>query len=873
MALTKVTSHFITGTITNDTSGNAATVTNGIYTNESHSNPSWITGLAWSKITGAPAFITGITSSNVTTALGFTPVTNARQITINGTSFDLSADRSWTITSMIYPSAGIPISTGSGWGSSITNNSSNWNTAYGWGNHASGGYASGSVFTTFGTYGWQINDYDGATADKGRIYYDNGDRAFRFYSEHSGSTGAANIQLYDGSAYGELTKAKIDKLDGIAASATNVTNTNQLTNGAGFITSADGGNATTLDGIDSSQFQRNDTGTLPLARMNTVLPTSGNYVWNNATTAGNYNIGLQTAFVASAQGFPEYGSVLHVGARGGTDAGGDFQIFCGHGSANGGNQLRVRNADNSATPSDAWTSWRIILDSANYGSYSTFSGDITWGNGYKLSNGNNSNNAEILSATTGSSGIVLKDSAGTFKMQLYGEGGYYGLLASEWGNWDLRKQANGELTIYVSGTGRTAIHTGNYSSYALPLAGGTMTGQIAGYVNASGDGQGNLPFKLSADYNSYMVAVASNTWGLFWAGNAGARYGTNGNGGPGNIWSNSTNPNEMCFVHSDSTTWSVHTDGNTWQSGRITASGVTMSGPLRRLAHNTGHLEGSYNNVGANSTKSNPIYTIGSNYNPADSSLSNMYGIGFAHPNLSGWGSGKTSDWGMYVVEAGTINCTLGGGSITAWFANQIKTQTNLILSGSDSHIMGGSITSRAALRAIDVGYAGTSCYISASRTSSNISMIMIGGTSNQNYIFNRASATDTSGRTMIVTRGNTNAFLMNGGSGYVTFYGGHGNSSDRLLKKNIEDSNYGLEAVNNLKPRRFFWKDETVSKQKQIGFIAQGVEEVLPESVRGYEGDKSIIDNSLISVLTKAIQELSQEVTALKAEVESLKE
>ena len=40
MALTKVTPHFLTGTITNDTSGNAATVTNGIYTNESHSNPS-----------------------------------------------------------------------------------------------------------------------------------------------------------------------------------------------------------------------------------------------------------------------------------------------------------------------------------------------------------------------------------------------------------------------------------------------------------------------------------------------------------------------------------------------------------------------------------------------------------------------------------------------------------------------------------------------------------------------------------------------------------------------------------------------------------------------------------------------------------------
>jgi hypothetical protein len=39
-----------------------------------------------------------LTSSDVTTALGFTPVTNARTITINGTTFDLSADRSYTVS-------------------------------------------------------------------------------------------------------------------------------------------------------------------------------------------------------------------------------------------------------------------------------------------------------------------------------------------------------------------------------------------------------------------------------------------------------------------------------------------------------------------------------------------------------------------------------------------------------------------------------------------------------------------------------------------------------------------------------------------------------------------------------------------------------
>ena len=86
-----------------------------------------------------------------------------------------------------------------------------------------------------------------------------------------------------------------------------------------------------------------------------------------------------------------------------------------------------------------------------------------------------------------------------------------------------------------------------------------------GVISTTGDGQNNYPFRLGSDYNSYMVSVASNTWGLFWAGNVGAKYGTNGAGGPGNIWGNSGNPNEMCFVGNNSTAWSVWYPGNTWQ--------------------------------------------------------------------------------------------------------------------------------------------------------------------------------------------------------------------------------------------------------------------------------------------------------------------
>lgn len=59
--------------------------------------------------------------------------------------------RSWIApgsgSGMTYPGAGIPVSTGSSWSTSLVNNSSNWNTAYSWGNHASAGYYTGSSST------------------------------------------------------------------------------------------------------------------------------------------------------------------------------------------------------------------------------------------------------------------------------------------------------------------------------------------------------------------------------------------------------------------------------------------------------------------------------------------------------------------------------------------------------------------------------------------------------------------------------------------------------------------------------------------------------------------------------------------------------
>jgi hypothetical protein len=118
------------------------------------------------------------------------------------------------------------------------------------------------------------------------------------------------------------------------------------------------------------------------------------------------------------------------------------------------------------------------------------------------------------------------------------------------------------------------------------------------------------------------------------------------------------------------------TAGTATDSSKLPLTGGTMSGPIRRNSHSTGFLEGSYNNVGGNSAYSNPIYTIGSSYNPSDSSLGSMYGIGYAHPNF--WGSGKTSDWGMYVCAGGTINATIGSGAVTIWAQNDIVAYSDI---------------------------------------------------------------------------------------------------------------------------------------------------------------------------------------------------
>ena len=96
---------------------------------------------------------------------------------------------------------------------------------------------------------------------------------------------------------------------------------------------------------------------------------------------------------------------------------------------------------------------------------------------------------------------------------------------------------------------------------------------------------------------------------------------------------------------------------------------------------------------------------------------------------------------------------------------------------------------------------------------------------------------------------------------------------SDIRYKENIRDLDDGLATIMSLKPRKFDWKE---GKGKNIkndrGFIAQELEQVLPELIDTWKGEApegeepyKSVRQDLIPILVKAIQELTQRIEALE--------
>jgi hypothetical protein len=105
---------------------------------------------------------------------------------------------------------------------------------------------------------------------------------------------------------------------------------------------------------------------------------------------------------------------------------------------------------------------------------------------------------------------------------------------------------------------------------------------------------------------------------------------------------------------------------------------------------------------------------------------------------------------------------------------------------------------------------------------------------------------------------------------------------SDVNKKKDFEDSTVGLAEVMQLKPKKFRMLDDADDAPKKLGFIAQDVENVIPEAyVEDTNEDASGVENTfigltdrpIIAALTKAIQEQQAQIETLKQEIREIKE
>ncbi len=151
---------------------------------------------------------------------------------------------------------------------------------------------------------------------------------------------------------------------------------------------------------------------------------------------------------------------------------------------------------------------------------------------------------------------------------------------------------------------------------------------------------------------------------------------------------------------------------------------------------------------------------------------------------------------------------------------------------------------------------------------------VSIQNSSNVNKLYYEASSgelqlSDDAGTATIDIQGNTGNIAV---SGQVTA-GGVALTSDKRYKRDIVTLDNALENTRKLRGTAYFWKDANKGTDRQIGVIAQEVEEVYPEFVHTNEnGYKSVNYSQMVAVLIEAVKELDAKVTNLEEEKNDLK-
>ena len=315
-----------------------------------------------------------------------------------------------------------------------------------------------------------------------------------------------------------------------------------------------------------------------------------------------------------------------------------------------------------------------------------------------------------------------------------------------------------------------------------------------------------------------------------------------------------------------SSTDNTFTGSNTFE-GSVMLSGETVASELRvnsKLLNNSSDFDTlQYINMGGSDT--NPIITLKSKYDSGDGTLDGsivldtiVLKIDKISPNIENF-----IDLGSQ-INTDTIQSSTTDGDIT--LNSNIITDKNISSNGNiafntDKFTVQGNTGDTAIKGTFSVVGDSTVGILSASgdiSTSANMSIdgnTDIGGTLKIDIV--DSFTTDTEIGVLQSVKIGTDADNKD-----LTVTGEITESSDARLKENVETITNALDIVENM---RGVYYNKIGSDKKEIGFIAQEVEDYLPEIVENGEEYKSVAYARTVAILVQSIKELTERVKELE--------